>query len=73
MGKENGFEFTPKDGGIGMPEQKNTPYEAFKTDGKMRRSASQGKIFDNNGGDSKGDGGGVVESGYQGSVSFGAP
>ena len=26
MGKENGFEFTPKEGGIGMPEQKNCPY-----------------------------------------------
>ena len=59
MGKENGFVFTPKDGGIGMPDQKDCPCEPLSTGGKMRRG-KQAQIFDNNGGDSKGDGGGVV-------------
>jgi hypothetical protein len=62
MGKENGFEFTPKDGGIGMPEQENTPYVDFSVGDKMRRSPCQEEIFDNNGGDSKAEGAGVVNN-----------
>ena len=57
---------------IGMPNQVDCPYESLSTDGKMRRSGSQSKIFDNNGGESKADGGGVVNhNGEVGPVTYG--
>lgn len=57
---------------LGMPNQKETPYEPFSTGSKMRRSANQAKIFDNNGGDSKADGAGVVDHNAEyGSVTYG--
>jgi hypothetical protein len=72
MGKENGFEFTPKDGGIGQPDQKVNPYVPISTGDKMRRSSGQAKVFDNNGGDSKADGAGVVnKNGEYGPVTYG--
>lgn len=71
MGKENGFEFTPKSGGIGMPEQE-TPYARnMSVEDKMKRGA-QPQIFDNNGGTSKGDGGGTVNKNAEyGPVTYG--
>jgi hypothetical protein len=59
MSKENGFEFTPKEGGIGMPDQKSPPYEPFSTGEKMRRGKNP-RVFDNNGGNSKAGSAGVV-------------
>ena len=71
MGKENGFEFTPKEGGIGMHEQNTNPYEPFAT-GAPRKTASQAKLFKN--GSNKSEGAGTVNgnSAY-GPVTFGAP
>jgi hypothetical protein len=56
----NGHTFTPKEGGIGMPAQKDCPYEPLST-GKMRRGKNP-KVFDNNGGNSKADGAGTKET-----------
>ncbi len=70
MGKENGFNFTPKEGGIGMPDQKNN-YD-FTAGDKMKRSSGQLKVFDNNGGDSKaGDAGVINKNGDYGPVTYG--
>jgi hypothetical protein len=71
MGNENGFEFTPKEGGIGMPNQETSPSVPFSTGDKMRRGA-QPQIFDNNGGTSKGDGGGTInKNGEYGPITTG--
>ena len=57
---------------IGMPNQEFTPYEPFVTEGKMRRSKGQSKVFDNNGGESKADGAGVInKNGEYGSITYG--
>jgi hypothetical protein len=62
---------TGSDASIGMPAQNDCPYESNST-GKMRRSKSQGKIFDNNGGDSKAGGAGVVDNNAEyGPVTYG--
>ena len=69
MGNENGFTFTPKDGGIGMPDQKNN-YDGNTAD-KMRRGANA-RVFDNNGGDSKaGDAGVVNKNAGYGPITYG--
>ena len=47
-----GKEFTPNEGGIGMPDQKECPYEPLSTGKKMRRG-KQPQIFDNNGNEDK--------------------
>ena len=61
---------TGSNASIGMPEQKEGPYEPFST-GKMRRG-KQPKVFDNNGGDSKADGAGVVDHNAEtGPVTYG--
>ena len=62
MGNENGFTFTPKEGGIGHHEQDFPPYVDLSTGDKMRRSSGQSKVFDNNGGNSKAEGAGVVNN-----------
>lgn len=72
MGKENGFEFTPQEGGIGQPEQATYPQEAFSTGDKMRRSPSQSKVFDNNGSSNKGEDGGTInKNGEYGPITYG--
>lgn len=56
---------------IGMPDQKFGPYVPFSEGEKMRRGAEP-EIFDNNGGNSKADGGGVVnKNGEYGPVTYG--
>ena len=63
---------TGSDASIGQPDQKVNPWEPFSTNEKMRRSASQARFFDNNGGESKADGGGVVNhNGEYGPQTFG--
>lgn len=71
-GSENGSVINVgSDSSIGMPEQKNTPYEAFSTGSKMRRGA-QSNIFDNNGGTNKGSDGGVInKNGEYGTLTYG--
>jgi hypothetical protein len=73
-GNRNGMILNAKEDGasIGMPIQNANPFVEFSTGDKMRRGAEP-QIFDNNGSTSKADGGGVVESGYQGPISYGAP
>ena len=61
---------TGSNASIGMPEQKDAPYEALST-GAMRRG-KQPKVFDNNGGTNKGRAGGVVNHNNEtGPVTFG--
>jgi hypothetical protein len=56
---------------IGMPNQINCPYEPLSTGEKMRRGA-EAQIFDNNGGESKADGAGVInKNGEYGPVTYG--
>ena len=70
MGNENGFTFTPKDGGIGMPNQVQNM--DFTAGDKMTRSKGQARVFDNNGGNSKaGDAGTINKNGEYGSVTYG--
>jgi hypothetical protein len=72
MGNENGFEFTPNEGGIGQPDQKVNPYEPISTGEKMRRSVSQSKFFDNNGGNNKAEAGGVINNNAEyGPITYG--
>ena len=62
---------TGSNSSIGMPEQKDPPYEAFSTGSKMRRGKNP-KIFDNNGGDDKGSQGGVIDHNAEyGPVTYG--
>ena len=42
-----GKEFTPNEGGIGMPKQVDCPSEPFNSGAKMKRG-KQPEIFDNN-------------------------
>jgi hypothetical protein len=72
MGNENGFVFTPKDGGIGH----HTPVQNmdFTAGDKMKRSSGQSKVFDNNGGTSKaGDAGTINPNGSYGPITYGYP
>lgn len=70
MGQENGFEFTPKEGGIGMPNQVQNM--DFTAGDKMKRSSGQAKVFDNNGGNSKaGDAGTINKNGSYGPITYG--
>ena len=79
MGNENGvdmsvanFEDNSGNASIGLPIQKEN-YDG-NTSPTMRRSPSQKKIFDNNGGTSKaGDAGTVNGNSSYGSVTYGCP
>ncbi len=65
----NGFVFTPKEGGIGMPNQVQNM--EFNMSAKMKRGA-QAQIFDNNGGNSKaGDAGTVNKNSEYGPITYG--
>ena len=48
-----------KNEGVHYSDSKTPPYEPFSTGSKMKRGKNS-KIFDNNGGDSKAQGGGTV-------------
>jgi hypothetical protein len=73
MGKENGGGTINigDNASIGMPEQESSPSVPFSTGNEMRRG-KQPQIFNNNGGDSKADGGGTInKNGEYGSVTYG--
>jgi len=71
MGIETvGKTLSVSDSVLGMPNQKDCPYEAAST-GKMRRGKNP-KVFNNNGGDSKAEGAGVVDNNAEyGPVTYG--
>lgn len=73
LGNRNGMVLntTIDNASIGMPDQKDTIDLEFYSGPKMRRG-KEAEIFDNNGGDSKADGGGVVNhNGEYGPVTYG--
>ena len=69
MGNENGFTFTPKDGGIGMHEQVQNM--DFTAGDKMTRSKGQARVFDNNGGNAKAESGVPNHNSEKGPITYG--
>lgn len=56
---------------VGMHDQKNTPYESFSTGGKMRKSASQSKLFKDGSSSGNGNAGVVNHNDQYSGVTYG--